>query len=246
MSIKALCFDYGNTIVSIEMDWKIQHPKNIAGMTEYLKPLVKSQELAELTANKFHQNKHAYATLGRKNNHEYPSEDVLMETLRECQAPELSAWQRDEAVRAYFRPERNNYVLVSQCHEVLDALKTAGYKLAIISNASSSNLIRDEIQERNLTEYFDFVTVSSDHFYRKPLPEIYNMALNALGVEHPSAVMVGDVPAYDVEGPKAIGMKAILATYVKSSEGLQYPSAVTPDGVAETFADIPQIIHEWK
>ena len=44
----------------------------------------------------------------------------------------------------------------------------------------------------------------------KPSPSIFLAALELLGVEPEAAVMVGDSPLDDVEGARALGMRAYL------------------------------------
>ncbi len=44
----------------------------------------------------------------------------------------------------------------------------------------------------------------------KPSPSIFLAVLDLLGVEAPAAVMVGDSPFDDVEGARALGMRAYL------------------------------------
>ena len=56
----------------------------------------------------------------------------------------------------------------------------------------------------------DAVVGSRAHGRVKPHPTIFHAALELLGVEAPDAVMVGDSLEEDVEGARALGMRAIL------------------------------------
>src|SRR5439155_11925021 len=51
---------------------------------------------------------------------------------------------------------------------------------------------------------------SATHGKTKPHPAIFQAALDELGVSAEEAVMVGDSPEDDVEGARAIGMRAFL------------------------------------
>jgi putative hydrolase of the HAD superfamily len=56
------------------------------------------------------------------------------------------------------------------------------------------------------------VLFSSQFGRRKPAPEIYRAALEAVGVAAERALFVGDRLREDYEGPRAIGMRAIVCT----------------------------------
>jgi len=51
---------------------------------------------------------------------------------------------------------------------------------------------------------------SCEHGYNKPHPSIFRTALRLLAVSPEEALMVGDSYTHDIEGAKAVGMKAVL------------------------------------
>jgi FMN phosphatase YigB (HAD superfamily) len=56
----------------------------------------------------------------------------------------------------------------------------------------------------------DAAVSSGAHGKTKPHPAIFQSALEQLGVTAEEAAMVGDSPEDDVEGAKALGMRAFL------------------------------------
>ena len=72
------------------------------------------------------------------------------------------------------------------------------------------------------------------------------MALEKLHITPQEAVMIGDVPAYDVAGPNSLGMKTILVNYLESTEGKKNLTDIQPDAIAYQITDIPQIIESWN
>ena len=99
-----------------------------------------------------------------------------------------------------------NFELFEDALPVLDELRTAGLLLGLVSNG-----IRD------LNEFVvhhkldvDAVVGSRAHGYVKPHPTIFQAALQQLGVEPAEAAMVGDSIEEDIEGARALGMRAIL------------------------------------
>ena len=79
--------------------------------------------------------------------------------------------------------------------------------------------------------------LSSQLGRRKPAPEIYRAALDALAVEPENALFVGDRVREDVQGPAALGMRTCLVTYFRVDDGdhtLADAVATSPMEVLET------------
>jgi len=99
-----------------------------------------------------------------------------------------------------------NFELFEDAMPVLEELRGAGLRIGVVSNG-----IRD------LTEFVahhrldvDVIVDSRTHGRVKPHPTIFRAALELLGVDAAEAVMVGDSLEEDVEGARALGMRAIL------------------------------------
>ena len=99
-----------------------------------------------------------------------------------------------------------NFELFEDALPVLDELRKSGLLLGLVSNG-----IRD------LNEFVvhhrldvDAVVGSRAHGYVKPHPTIFQAALQQLGAEPAEAAMVGDSIEEDIEGARALGMRAIL------------------------------------
>ena len=99
-----------------------------------------------------------------------------------------------------------NFELFEDALPVLEELRRARLGIGLVSNG-----IRD------LTAFVahhrldvDAIVDSRTHGRVKPHPTIFQAALEALGVDAAAAVMVGDSLEEDVEGARALGMRAIL------------------------------------
>lgn len=99
-----------------------------------------------------------------------------------------------------------NFELFEDALPALEELRAARLKIGLVSNG-----IRD------LTEFVahhrldvDAIVDSRSHGRVKPHPTIFQAALELLGVSPGEAVMVGDSLEEDVEGARALGMRAIL------------------------------------
>jgi putative hydrolase of the HAD superfamily len=99
-----------------------------------------------------------------------------------------------------------NFELFEDVLPVLDELRRAGLRIAVVSNG-----IRDLhafVAHHRLD--VDAIVDSRSHGRVKPHPTIFQAALAALAVVPADAVMVGDSLEEDVDGARALGMRAIL------------------------------------
>jgi len=110
----------------------------------------------------------------------------------------------EELVRAWEEHER--FTLYDDALPALQVLRKHGIKIGLISNGS-----------RDLAEFVSHHRLDADcaigsrAFGRtKPHPEIFRHALSLLGVEPEEAAMIGDSYEDDIEGARALGMRAFL------------------------------------
>lgn len=95
----------------------------------------------------------------------------------------------------------------------LARLRGAGIKTAIVSNSpwgSPAPLWRKEIERLGLRQQVDADVFCGDVGWRKPARPIFERALGALGVAAERCLFVGDDPRWDLAGPRALGMRALL------------------------------------
>lgn len=131
----------------------------------------------------------------------------------------VGEWERHE-----------NFFLYEDALPTLERLRRHGLRLGLISNG-----------QRDLEEFaghhrldVDVAVGSKTHGYVKPHRSIFQTALDALGVAPEEAAMVGDSPADDIAGARALGMHAILL----DREGRHPPG---PD-VIPTLLALPAVL----
>jgi HAD superfamily hydrolase (TIGR01549 family) len=113
----------------------------------------------------------------------------------ECAVEMTRAWEH-----------AHNFELFEDTLPVLAELRAHGLKIGIVSNTG-----------RDLAAFVahhaldvDAAVSSASHGKTKPHPSIFESALEQLGVSAEEAAMVGDSPEDDVEGARALGMRAFL------------------------------------
>jgi HAD superfamily hydrolase (TIGR01509 family) len=147
--------------------------------------------------------------------------DLPSELLDEILDAEQLCW--DRAVRVDANAPR-----------VLSWLGERGIKRAVCSNAPfPPKMMRRQLETNGVGKLVDAVLFSSQVGRRKPAPELYLAALEAVGVGAAKALFVGDRVREDYDGPRALGMRAVICT--------AHAAAPPPDGIPTiaSLGDLP-------
>ena len=122
------------------------------------------------------------------------------ELLHDILDAEQRCW--DRAVR--FAPE---------ARDALIGLERRGVRRGICSNAPfPPEMMRRQLESNGISNLVDAVVFSSEIGRRKPAPEVYRAALDAIGTPAERTLFVGDRVREDYEGPRAAGMRAVIVT----------------------------------
>jgi putative hydrolase of the HAD superfamily len=120
---------------------------------------------------------------------------------------------------------------------VLAWLGEQGIKRGICSNAPfPPEMMRRQVQSNGIAELVDAMVFSSEVGRRKPAPELYEAALAAIDTKAERTLFVGDRVREDYEGPRALGMRAVIVTI--------HADADPPDGVPaiRSLAELPSLL----
>jgi HAD superfamily hydrolase (TIGR01509 family) len=164
---------------------------------------------------------------------EYPAQvrRLLGEFEIEVSDEELARFL--EAEHAAWGPARQ---LAATTHALLEALRERGLKLGLVSNAfDPPELLHRDLAQFGIAERLDIALFSSEVGRRKPDPEIFQRALDALGVDPAEALFVGDTLASDIAGAAALGMHTCQALWFRVDDD---PDAPEPDFQAFTQMDV--------
>lgn len=183
MSIHAIYFDIGGVLVRTEDKTPRERLAVRLGMTyEALEKLV------------FGGDRGREAQLGEKT-----AEEQWAYVCREVNWP-LTDWRSLEA--EFFAGDRLDTALVDYIRSL-----HARYQTGVISNALSN--VRVVIDHRwHMADAFDTIIISAEVGLMKPDARIFQIALQALGVQPSEAVFVDDF-AHNVDGARAVGIHAI-------------------------------------
>jgi putative hydrolase of the HAD superfamily len=231
---RAVVFDYGGTLVTFEYPTEdllgvmrefhsrietalgVPAPEAEAILKDVLLPL--EEVVASLSEDEvdYHEvYRDAWARAGMK---------LPASLLHEILDAEQMCW--DRAVR-----------VDPDALQVLSWLGTHGIKRAVCSNAPfPPEMMRRQVDANGVGEVVDAVVFSSEVGRRKPAPEVYLAALDAIGVEPRHAIFVGDRVREDYEGPLALGMRAVIFT--------AHAEAPPPEGIPtiSSLTEVPQLL----
>lgn len=160
-----------------------------------------------------------YAAAWRRSGLNLP-EDLLYEILD----AEQQCW--DRAVR-----------VDADALQVLSWLGARGIKRAVCSNAPfPPEMMRRQVDANGIGELTEAVLFSSEVGSRKPASEMYRAALAAVGVDAERALFVGDRVREDYEGPRSVGMRAVIC--------IAHATEPPPDGIPTiaSLSDLPGLL----
>jgi putative hydrolase of the HAD superfamily len=120
-------------------------------------------------------------------------------------------------------------------HDAIDALKTHGVKLALVTNGAAEPQ-RAKVERFALAHRFDHIQIEGEHGFGKPDERAYLHAMQTLGVTAPETWMIGDNLEWEVEAPQRLGIYAIWIDV--HGEGLPADSTVKPDRIIRSLTEL--------
>lgn len=115
--------------------------------------------------------------------------------------------------------------------KVLEKLKREGFPTGLISNLSFP--YQRPLFDLGLADLIDQIIFSCEVGLKKPDPEIYKRMLEKLGLGPSKVLMIGDSIYCDVQGPKSVGMDAVLLDRSGTSRSVDAVSSL--EGIFQFF-----------
>jgi HAD superfamily hydrolase (TIGR01662 family) len=235
--IKVLLFDLGSTLLYSPSPWPPFFERADHAMLDVLVEngieLERSEFLREIQA---HLDDY-YAQ--RENDH---IERTWMVSLREFLAargytnvpgPILRA-----ALDALFAVTQQNWVVEEDAIPTLQILKSKGFRLGMVSNAADDKNVQQLVDHWGLRPYFEFIITSAACGFRKPRPEIFQLALDYFQVPPHLVAMIGDTLEADVMGANNLGIYSIWVTRRARKGGSDH----IPSSAVERLDEIPGLL----
>ena len=173
---------------------------------------------------------------------EIPMQEILAKVLRKSGLQILGVDLPTNAMIEFYSPEIEAWQLYPDTVETLAQLSKDGYAMGLISNTKSDWAVHAILERREIGKFLKAIMTSAALKIRKPRPEIFTRALNALNVKPGESVFVGDSVQADVAGAKLMGMQSIhlLRKPIESTHPTQ------PDATVTSLSEALQVISDWN
>jgi putative hydrolase of the HAD superfamily len=145
------------------------------------------------------------------------------------------------SVEAFMRPLIKSLKLEEHVPMVLQELKKK-YRLGLVSNFAYPPAIKQTLRKFRLSKFFDVIVISGDVGWRKPSPKIFEKAVEALHVSDSEAVFVGDAPFHDIAGARQVGMKTVLLRRLGEKETADTGN---PDKIISGLEELLTILQDY-
>ncbi|MGQ0536313.1 MAG: HAD family hydrolase [Methanobacteriota archaeon] len=143
----------------------------------------------------------------------------------------------DAGVRAYLRTKEEVLQTYPGAHETLGALKAAGLRLGVVTDAPRDKAIV-RLSITKLGPYFDTILALEDSPRGKRDVRPFLLLCDRLGLSPREVLFVGDNPLRDVSVASRLGMATALAAYGMQDHGEWAHRKVRPTFVLETLPDL--------
>jgi putative hydrolase of the HAD superfamily len=232
--LRAVLFDWGDTLMQFGYDPELVSTGQRAGLAAIGRSGLPE---ADAITERFREHyEPLFWVPGTLEEIEYPG---LVRELLGHFGIELSDAELDRFLEAEHEAWNPARVIGATTHALLEALRARGLKLGVVSNAFDPGwLLHRDLERMGIAERIDFAVFSSEVGKRKPHPEIFERALDALEVDPAEAMFVGDRLFEDVRGANDVGMTSVQALWFRADE---HPEGGEPDHEAFTQMDVLNI-----
>jgi putative hydrolase of the HAD superfamily len=208
MKPKLVTFDCANTLVRV--DWQ---PAVLAVKSASRAGLKFDRQVAaEVYDRKLRTQWPEFMRLNLQRNEAVLAEfwhRLTVEWMRELGMPEDRASDVVKVANDLLFGEGSQvFTLYDDVLPCLDRLRTAGFRMAIVSNWDNS--LHRTLAMFGLNEYFEVVLASLEEGVEKPDPRLFLIALARTDVAPQDALHIGDNPVDDWLGAKNAGIKALV------------------------------------
>ena len=116
------------------------------------------------------------------------------------------------------------------------------YQIGVVSDAifSPGRALRQLLANYGILKHFNSFVFSDEIGCAKPNPAMFEAAANELGVNPAEIVHIGDRELKDIDGPHAVGARAVLCTVVKD----RCSENTKADAICSNFTDLPGILEK--
>jgi len=143
--------------------------------------------------------------------------------------------ERRRLIHRAWREARGGALLFPEVLPALEALRSTGLRLALLSNTQSFDL--EFLEDSPLPGLLDALHLSCHTGHLKPEPEAYLGVVRDLSLPPEEVLMVGDKLEDDMLGARAAGLRALLLR--RASRGLSHREEASEEQGLSSLAELP-------
>jgi putative hydrolase of the HAD superfamily len=246
LGVKAVFFDFYNTLVSVEDDEG--NLKNFEKVRNYVtttwvtsgRGFPSAEELSKTYFSVIQEvlarSKEEYADVDL----ELVWAEVLERLKIGLPSVRIDDSRREkvrEILKIFRRSALKRFGVFEGAYEAIKALKAHHFQIGIISDAQTV-YVQSELERTGMLPLIDCLLISAHFSFRKPDRNIFEWGLKRLEARPEEAVFVGDDMFRDIFGAKRVGMRAI---YKPSEYGCSFYGDTVPDEVVTDFWKLPEL-----
>jgi len=236
---KAVLFDLGGTLIYFDGNWVDVAEAANRGLLQHLQ-LQGMQLDAQRFLDEFRKRLEEYYLQREMEFIEYTTAHVLRTLLADLGYPGVTPEMTAPALKQLYAVSQAHWKLEEDALLTLEKLRSAGYRMGVISNAADDADVQTLVDNAGIRGYLDFVLSSAACGIRKPNPRIFEVGLEHWGLAPGEAVVVGDTLGADILGARNAEIYSIWITRrADKPANRDHAGTIQPDGQIETLAELP-------
>ena len=246
MTIKAVIFDLGNTLLYFDGEWPEVFARADQGMFDALTNAGLRIDRSAFT-RRFRQRLTAYHQQREIDLKEHSTRSILRDTLTEFGFPEVDEAILEGALAAMYAASQHFWVPEDDLLPMMDQLRARGYRIGLLSNAGDDQDVQRLVDKGGIRPYLEYVLTSAAGGVRKPDSQIFELAIEMFGLSPEEVAMVGDTLDADIFGAHRMGIFSIWVTRrANTAANRELRQTIIPDAEIETLAELPDLLDSLK
>jgi HAD superfamily hydrolase (TIGR01549 family) len=242
MTIKGVLFDLGNTLLYFDGQW----PEVFARADQMMVDQLVRTGLAldrEAFSKDFRERLDVYHNQREVDFIEHSTARILRDTLSAHGVEQVDESVIESALERLYAASQEYWIPEADLLPMMDALKAAGYRLGVISNAGDDQDVQTLVDKAQICSYLEFVITSASSGRRKPDGRIFALGLQLFGLSPEEVVMVGDTLTADILGANLMGITSVWITRRADTPGnRKNQDLIRPSAEIETLAELPGLL----
>lgn len=171
----------------------------------------------------------------------FESHENILDYLNDRAIP--ADGQYEKACRIYESAKLRSIIPYDGVTETLEQLSGMGYRMAIVTDAHSRDATL-RLEKIGLLPFFDCMISFDMTGRKKPAPDAFLLALEAMKAGAGETVVIGDSPRRDIEPCHGLGIRTVYARY--GDRFSDDRSDVPADYTIDSMTELPGILRAFR